>query len=96
MAAPEKKLKVDSRGRINIKQLSSREITSFRAIKQEDGTILLRPVVDIEIHPEEAWLYKNPEALASVKKGLEDVAAGRISELEEGFWDDIEDEEDDA
>lgn len=96
MAVPEKKLKIDSRGRINIKQLSSEEVTSFRAIRQQDGTILLRPVVDIEIPPEEAWLYKNPEALASVKQGLEDVAAGRISELDESFWDDIEDEEDDA
>jgi len=96
MAVPEKKLKIDSRGRINLKQLASQEVTSFRAILQEDGTILLRPVVDIEIHPEEAWLYKNPEALASVKKGLEDVVAGRISEMEEGFWDDIEDEDDDT
>jgi len=53
MAMPEKKLKVDSRGRINLKQLSSEEVTSFRATLQEDGTILLRPVVDIEISPEE-------------------------------------------
>ncbi|MEI8390512.1 MAG: hypothetical protein WCG23_11600 [bacterium] len=96
MAVPEKKLKVDSRGRINLKQLYSEEVTSFRAIRQEDGTILLRPVVDIEIHPEEAWLYKNPVALATVKKGLEDVSDGKISELEEDFWNDIEDEEDDA
>lgn len=92
MAVPEKKLKIDQRGRINIKQLASKEITSFRATLQEDGTILLRPFVDIEIPPEEAWLYKNPEALESVRKGLEDVAAGRIKKLD-NFFDDIPDEE---
>jgi len=93
MVIERKKLKVDSRGRISIKQLTSGEVTSFRAKKEKDGTIILKPVVDIEIHPEERWLYQNHEALASVKRGLEDSAAGRIKKLD-NFFDDIEDEED--
>jgi hypothetical protein len=92
MAVPEKKLKVDSRGRINIKQLTSDEITSYRASRLKDGSIMLRPLIDIEIPPEEAWLYKNQDALDSVKRGLEDAAAGKIKKLD-NFFDDIEDEE---
>jgi len=29
----------------------------------------------------EAWLYKNKEALESVRRGLKDAAKGRISKL---------------
>lgn len=90
MAVPEKKLKVDSRGRINIKQLSSEKVTSYRAHLEKDGVIVLRPVVDVELHPEEAWLFEKPKALEGVLEGIEDSKAGRVSELEEDFWDDIE------
>jgi len=29
----------------------------------------------------EAWLYKNPVALASFRKGLEDAAEGKVHDL---------------
>ena len=93
MAMQEKKLKMDSRGRINIKPLTSEETTSFRALRQSDGSIILKPLIDIEIPPEEAWLYKNQDALDSVKRGLEDAASGRVKKLD-NFFDDIGDEED--
>lgn len=40
----------------------------------EAGQILLSPHT---IHPEEAWLYKNPKALASVRRGLRQSAHGK-------------------
>jgi len=30
----------------------------------------------------EAWLFRNPKALASVKRGLADAAEGRISKID--------------
>jgi len=84
------KLKKDSRSRINLGQLSSKEVTSFRAKRQKDGTIILRPIIDVEFHPEEAWLFKNKKALAMVKEGLKDSASGRVSEIEESFWDEVD------
>ncbi len=93
----EKKVKVDSRGKISLKALVPEEVTSYRAKLQEDGTILLCPIVDVELHPEEAWLFKNPKALKMVKDGLKDAAAGRVARLEDDFWDQVDalpDEED--
>lgn len=43
------------------------------------GEVLLKPLV--EIPASEIWLFKNKKALASVKKGLEEAAQGKISKL---------------
>lgn len=93
----EKRIKVDSRGKISLKALVPEEITSYKAKLQEDGTILLQPIMEVEFHPEEAWLFKSPKALKMVKEGLKDAAAGRITKLEDDFWDQVDalpDEED--
>jgi hypothetical protein len=43
------------------------------------GQILLSPEIGVPLH--EAWLYKNPEALASVRRGLQDAAEGKVRDL---------------
>ena len=43
------------------------------------GQILLSPEIGVPLH--EAWLYKNPEALASVSRGLQDASEGKVHEL---------------
>jgi hypothetical protein len=69
--------KPDSQGRIAIGKENADE--TYAVEKQASGDILLRPVV--VIHKQEAWLFKNQDALASVKRGLEDAAAGRTHDL---------------
>ncbi len=62
----------DSAGRIIIgKEFRDKP---FAVQLQPDGNILLSPVV--VRHEREAWLYENPEAMASVLRGLDQSARG--------------------
>ncbi|MDD3012170.1 MAG: hypothetical protein PHC34_00515 [Candidatus Gastranaerophilales bacterium] len=88
MAIKEKNLKLDSKKRITLGKLVPDEVTSYAVEFLENGTIILKPRV--EIPAEEAWLFKNKNVLESVKRGLEDSAIGKVSKLEKDFWDDIE------
>ncbi len=38
-----------------------------------------KPKKSPKIPPDEAWLYRNPEALASVRRGLQEAAEGKTS-----------------
>lgn len=77
MAIPEKNLKLDAKKRITLGKLAPDDVSSYDVEVKENGVIVLYPKV--EIPAREAWLFKNPQAIESVKKGLEDSAAGRVS-----------------
>jgi hypothetical protein len=67
----------DSRGRLSIGAIAKGK--SYRVQINDAGKILLDPVVAI---PErELWLYRNPEAIASIQRGLQQIAAGEVHEL---------------
>ncbi|NJM68694.1 MAG: hypothetical protein HC851_25045, partial [Acaryochloris sp. RU_4_1] len=52
---------------------------NYRVMVNEAGQILLDPVVAI---PErELWLWQNPEAIASVQRGIQQVAEGDLHDL---------------
>jgi hypothetical protein len=65
----------DAKGRITLGKLAD-GVSSFRGHREQDGSIVLRPYVEIPAH--EHWIFQNPEALASLKRGLADAAAGRV------------------
>lgn len=48
----------------------------------EQGLTATAPLVEPEVPASEAWLYANPEALASVRRGLEDSKHGRVSKVD--------------
>jgi hypothetical protein len=54
-------------------------VSSYRARRQKDGRIVLEPFV--EIPADERWLYENKEALDSIKAGLTDAKAGRVTRM---------------
>jgi hypothetical protein len=48
----------------------------FRVYINDAGQVLLDPAVSVPIH--EVWLYRNPQALAKVSKGLAEAAKGDL------------------
>ena len=71
-------LRPDAKGRVTLGKMAD-GISSFRATQNIDGSIVLKPYVEIAL--KDSWLAKNPEALASVRRGLADAAAGRVHDL---------------
>ena len=66
----------DAKGRVTLGEFA-KGVSSFRIHPENDGRLVLEPFT--EIPAREAWLHKNKTALAKVRKGLEDAAAGRVS-----------------
>ncbi len=69
--------KPDAQGRIVIGKEHAND--TYAVEKLSNGDILLRPVVVIP--KREAWLFNNPAALASVRRGLAQSAKGETHYL---------------
>jgi hypothetical protein len=66
---------VDSKGRL---ALGSQYAGCMMIVIDDDpNQIILKPAVAVPA--QEAWLYKNQQALALVRKGLEEARAGQFS-----------------
>jgi len=66
----------DQKGRVTLGRKHAGKL--YRVEETAQGKVVLTPVV--EIPAEEAWLYHNPTAFALLTKGIEDAAAGRVSD----------------
>ena len=58
---------------------TSPEELRFGVYANEAGQLLLSPEVSVPMH--ELWLYRNPEALKAVAKGLEEARDGNLVKL---------------
>ena len=67
----------DSRGRLTLGQIVKGK--SYRVMINDEGQILLDPVVSIS--ERELWLWQNPDALASVKRGIEQASVEQGRDL---------------
>lgn len=66
-------VRADSKKRVVLK---GKIYKHYSVYQDEEGKILLAPM---ELIPaREAWLYRNPKALASLRQGIKDAEAGRI------------------
>ena len=73
-------VKPDAKKRILLHKAQIDEGISYHIYRNSFGQIVLDPQVTIPAS--ELWLFKNPEALASVRRGLSDAANGRVSDLD--------------
>ena len=74
-------VRVDSKNRITLgKNKNTAKARIYKVYRNAIGQIILDPQVTIPAH--EAWLYQNPEALASVKRGLKDAAQGKTVDFD--------------
>lgn len=72
-------VKPDPKRRVSLPKVVVTKGITYHIYTNDSGQILLDPQVTIPAS--EAWLYSNPEALASVRRGLADAAAGRVSRV---------------
>ena len=88
------KVNMDNKQRICLGRLLTKEekeaFSSFRVYRESDK-IILEPL--IEVPAKSHWIYKNPKAMASLQRGLEDIKAGRITEIDRDFSEFIQDDE---
>lgn len=67
----------DSRKRVTLgAALKDLDDASFNVYRDRHGRIILEPQVSIPAA--EAWLFRNKRALASVSRGLEEIADAKI------------------
>ena len=58
--------------------MSRMKADSYQVFVGKEGDILLRPAVSIPSN--EAWIYRNPEVIAKIRKGLQ--GSGRRQDRE--------------
>lgn len=83
----------DSKGRVTLgNRFANRQVM----IEELDDTTVSVQLARV-IPESEAWLHENPEALSSVRRGLEQAKAGRVSTSppdlasDQAFADELED-----
>jgi ABC-type nitrate/sulfonate/bicarbonate transport system substrate-binding protein len=69
-------LTIDSRKRVPLGRLLPNDNVSLFNASVVDGRIILEPMRAVP--DREAWLYDNPEALASVLQGLKEAGEGKV------------------
>jgi hypothetical protein len=73
---------MDDKQRVSLARILSKEEKenhySFRMYR-DGAKIVLEPV--IEVPAKDHWIYKNPDALASLMKGIKDAEEGRLHDL---------------
>jgi hypothetical protein len=73
-------IKPDAKRRVVLHGVPAQDGVSYHIYRNSIGQIVLDPQVTIPAS--EAWLFNNPEALSSVKRGLSDAEQGRVSKVD--------------
>jgi hypothetical protein len=77
-------VELDSRQRLPLAKVVQGSQHRFRVDVQPGGELLLTPIVSIS--ERELAMLKNPEAMASLKEGLDEAAAGKVVRHGAGYF----------
>jgi hypothetical protein len=72
-------VKPDAKKRVVLHSIQIQEGISYHIYQNSVGQIVLDP--QISIPASEIWLFKNPEALESVMRGLSEAAQGKVTRV---------------
>ena len=72
-------VKPDVKKRVVLQGIQVREGVTYHIYENSIGQIVLDPQVTIPAS--EIWLFNNPDAIASVKRGLKDASQGRVRKV---------------
>jgi len=73
-------VKPDAKKRVVLPRSQVRDGVTYHIYVNDLGQIMLDPQVTIPAY--EAWLFDNPDALASVRRGLVDAAEGKTKKVD--------------
>ena len=73
-------VKPDSKKRVVLQHIPIQKGITYHIYKNSSGQIVLDPQVTIPAS--EIWLFNNPEALTSVRRGIVDAEQGRVSKVD--------------
>ena len=78
-------VRVDTRKRVTLRKAKKApKLAKYYMVYENSlGQIVLDPMKTVPAY--EVWLYKNPKALASVKRGLSQATAGKLLPAKESF-----------
>lgn len=82
-------LRPDSKGRVHLGALAQGVSGYKMNVNKQTHAITLSPYVEIPLT--ENWLFENPKALESVKRGLRDSAEGKLVDRS-SFANDVKEE----
>ena len=84
MTNPSMEVELDSRQRLPLAKVVQGSQHRFRVDVQPGGELLLTPLVSIS--ERELAMLKNPEAMASLKEGLDEAAEGKVVRHGAGYF----------
>ncbi len=73
-------VKPDAKKRVVLQHVHIEKGVTYHIYKNSLGQIILDP--QLTISASEVWLFNNPVALTSVKKGLADAAKGKVLKVD--------------
>lgn len=73
-------VKPDSKKRVVLPSFLVREDVIYHIYSNSSGQIVLDPQATVPAS--EAWLFKNPDAIAAIRRGLADAAQGKVSKVD--------------